>query len=359
MNTFGKNIRISLFGESHGNCIGITIDGLPSGITLDEDLIKTNLKKRHGLKQISTKRNEQDKYKIISGYFQNKTTGAPLTFIIENNDIDSSSYAEGVIRPNHSDYPYYVKYNGNNDYRGGGHSSGRLTPLLVIAGSICEQILMKENIFVYSHLSQVGNIKSAEINDADKLYLINNFNEDQFMIEHEKESEVLNYVQKLMDNNDSASSKLETLIKGLPVGLGEPFFDSFESILAHLLFSIPGLKSVSFGDDDLIYKTGLEQTDEIKYKNDDVEVLTNHQGGINGGISNGSIVKFSTTFKAPASTAAPKNSINILNKENIKVQTYGRHDPIIGIKALQVVTSATYIVCLDMLMELKKYEYFR
>lgn len=359
MNTFGKNIKISLFGESHGNYIGIIIDGLPSGITLNENLIKYNLKKRHSNKQISTSRNEKEEYEIVSGYFNNFTTGAPLTFLIKNNDVNSTSYEPGIIRPNHSDYPAFIKYNGFNDYRGGGYFSGRITALLIIIGSICEQLLNEKNIKVYSHLSQVLDIKDKDCDDFEKISAIKGFNDSSFMIDKEKQNSVELLIQETKDNNDSLPSKIETLIEGLPTGIGEPFFDSFESFLSHLLFSIPAVKSIAFGDEDLILKTGSNQTDEICFNNDKIEFSSNHQGGILGGISSGNIVKFNTTFKAPSSTMMPKKSINIITKENICVKTSGRHDPIIGIRAIPVINAVTYYAVYDLMIDRLKYENIR
>lgn len=348
MNTFGKNIRISIFGESHGKCIGITIDGIPSNLTLDEELIKRNLKLRHSNKELSTPRIENDEYIIISGYFNNKTTGAPLTFIIPNNDVDSSKYTQGIIRPNHSDYPMFVKFNGCNDYRGGGQSSGRLTALLIIVGSICEQILKEKNIKVSTHLKQILDIVDDEFNHQ-------TLSNEHFMYNQEKEKEIFNLIKKSIDTNDSLPSKLETFVEGVNAGIGEPFFDSFESILSHLLFSIPGLKAVSFGDENLISLKGSMQIDNLQYENDNVTINTSHQGGINGGITNGGLIKFTSTFKAPASINKPLKSINVKTKENILVTTTGRHDPIIGIRAIPVINSVTYYVLYDLLIEANKH----
>lgn len=356
MNTFGKNIRISLFGESHGECLGVTIDGLPSNITINEQLIKTNLVKRQGNQLISTLRQEKNDFKIVSGYFNNKTTGAPLTFIINNTDINSSSYEFGVIRPSHSDYPTFIKHMGSNDYRGGGHTSGRLTTLLVIVGSICEQILSKHNIKVYSHIKQIKDITDEEITDQEKINKIKQFNETDFMTSVHKQNLSIELIKSTKENNDSLSSCVETLVQGVNIGLGEPFFDSFESVLSHLLFSIPGLKGVTFGNTDLINLLGSEQIDELNYNNDgEVNIASNNQGGINGGLTNGGIIKFTSTFKAPASINKPIKSINLNTKENISIQTKGRHDPIIGIRAMQVVNAVTYWALLDLLIEANKY----
>lgn len=356
MNTFGKNVRVSLFGESHGNCLGITIDGIPSNITIDEELIKNNLKKRQGIRQISTLRQEENTYEIVSGYFNNKTTGAPLTFIIKNKDVDSSSYEYGKIRPSHSDYPTFIKHEGCNDYRGGGHTSGRLTVLLVIVGSICEQLLKKHNFKVYSHLSKIKDINDDKLNDFDKIDKIKKFSSNDFMISLEKQNQAIELIEKTKLLNDSLSSEVETIIEGVKVGLGEPFFDSFESILSHLLFSIPGLKGIHFGNTQLINLLGSEQLDELSYINDgEVQIQSNNQGGINGGLTNGGLIKFTSTFKAPASINQPINSINLNTKENISIQSKGRHDPIIGIRAIPVINAVTYWALLDLLLEANKY----
>ena len=360
MNTFGKNIRVSIFGESHGSHIGVTIDGFPSNVVLDETLIKNNLKKRQGNQQISTLRQEENEYEIISGVFNNKTTGAPLTFLIKNQDIDSSSYQEGIIRPNHSDYPTYIKHIGANDYRGGGHTSGRLTSLLVIVGSLCEQILRKQNINVYSHINKIKDLSDEEIDVQTKILKISEFKKNDFMTSTKQQEKAVELIIKTKEMNDSLSCETETFVTGVPVGVGEPFFDSYESILSHLLFSIPGLKGVMFGNSNLINLYGSEQIDSLRYNNDgELNILNNNQGGLNAGLTNGGIIKFTSTFKAPSSINKPIDSINIKTKENIQVQTKGRHDPIIGIRALPVINAITYWATLDLLMELNKYGQIR
>ena len=357
MNTFGKNIRCSIFGESHGECIGITIDGLPTNLTINFSLIKNNLQKRLGIDLISTSRREPEDFKIISGYFDNKTTCAPLTIIIENKDTKSEDYSKGEIRPNHSDYPYFIKYQQANDYRGGGHSSGRLTALLVIIGSICEQILKEKNINIYSHVSQVHNIFDKNLNDIESIKRIKKFEENSFMLCKKVEQKAIKLISETKEKGDSLACKTKTLVEGLPIGLGEPFFDSFESHLSHLLFSIPGVKGVLFGDgEDLITKLGSEQMDELEINNSQVNLLSNHQGGINGGVTNGNIVTFSTIFKAPSSISTHKKSVNLIENKNISLSTIGRHDPIIGIRAIPVINSIAYWTILDLLLESKKYE---
>ena len=359
MNTFGKNIKITIFGESHSNSIGVVISGLPSGIKLDEELIKRNLQSRHNFRQISTKRFEKDEYKIVSGYFNDKTTGAPLTFIIDNTDVDSSSYQEGIVRPSHSDYPLFIKHKGANDYRGGGASSGRMTALLVIVGSICEQILKEKGINVYSYISQVKHIKTPFITDEEKLTLLKNLSQDAFMISKPLQQEATNLIKKTSLDGDALPCTLETLVTGVNAGIGEPFFDSFESTLSHLLFSIPGVKGIAFGDEDLPYKYSSEAIDELSIINNEICISSSHQGGINGGVTNGGIIKFRTSFKAPVSIKKEIKSINLLTKENISLSTKGRHDPIIGPRALPVINAVVYYTILDLLIEAKKHETIR
>lgn len=358
MNTFGKNIRLSIFGESHGKLIGITIDGIPSNLPLDLEAIKNNLAKRHGQQDLSTERREKDEFEIVSGYFNNKTTGAPLTIIIKNNDVISSAYEKGEIRPSHADLPAYLKYLGANDYRGGGHSSGRLTACLVIAGSICEQILksLKIPVKVYSYVSSLHNIKAPKIDLPSLTKEIENFKDNDFTLSSVKQ-DMINEIVKAKKNNDSLGGTIDTIICPCPATLGEPFFDSFESILSHLLFSIPGVKGILFGDGlGLALQTGNEQIDEISLENDQIIFHSNHQGGINGGITNGNYVNFTSVVRAPSSTEALKHSINLLKGENINLSTKGRHDPTFVHRLLVVINAITYIVLLELLMEKRKNE---
>lgn len=357
MNNFGKNIRISIFGESHGSVIGLTIDGLPPKLTLDEDDIKKALANRQGTSSISTPRVEENKYQIISGYFNNQTTGAPLTIIIPNMNVDDSAYTEGIIRPSHADYPYYLKFDGAADYRGGGTSSGRLTAVLVILGSICKSILKEQNITVISRIKGIKDVvdktSSKDITEASLLKLIN---VDFPVLDERAKKTMLDTIKKARNNNETLGGMVETFILNLPPALGEPFFDSFESILSHLLFSIPGVKGLLFGDGvDLAVKSGSKMIDEMAYVNGKVTFASNHQGGINGGITNGNIVNFTTILRAPASFSKPVNSIDVIRKENISVTTIGRHDVTFVHRALHVINALTYYAVLEMVMENEKH----
>lgn len=353
MNTFGKNIRVNIFGESHGPAIGITIDGLPNNFRIDFNKINFDLKRRLGNELISTKRREQDKIEVISGYLDNHTTGAPLTIIIKNEDIDNKPYEKGIIRPSHSDLPLYFKTNAANDFYGGGHSSGRLTAPLVVLGSICNQILEEYNIHIVSRIFSIKNIEDAKISEKQinwdhlKKLTTNDFP----TIDIHSRQLMIKAITKAMKNGDSLGGKVETFVFGMPIGIGEPFFDSFESIISHLMFSIPGVKAIEFGDGfEMCTKLGSDIVDQLQYQNNEITYLSNHQGGINGGLSNGNYINFKIGLRAPSSIATPLSSINVETKENIKLSTLGRHDPTIVHRAIPVIEGLTAFAILDLLL---------
>ncbi len=355
MNTFGKNIRISIFGESHGPVIGITIDGLPSGLKLDHERIKEMLVIRQGLAEVSTPRKEANPYEIVSGYFEDYTTGAPLTIIVPNQNIDNSVYKEhGLIRPSHADLPLYIKYDGKNDYLGGGHSSGRITVVLIILGVICDQLLEQRNILVSSHLASVKDItdKTPKAKDLTP-ELLKPLKTDSFpVIDARARTLMINAIKKAKKAEDALGGTIETFITGLPAGLGEPFFDSFESVISHAMFAIPGVKAIEFGDGfEMCEKTASEIVDQLHYVKKQLQFKSNHQGGINGGITNGNIIRFKTGVRAPSSITKPLVSVNYKNKENVMVSSIGRHDPAIVHRVLHVVNALTSFVVLDFIKE--------
>jgi len=357
MNSFGKNIRITIFGESHNESIGLVIDGLPPKLTIDEEEIRKSLKKRQGNSPFSTPRQEKNEFKIISGYFNNQTTGLPLTIIIFNKDTDSSSYHLGEIRPSHADLPIFLKYQGANDYRGGGASSGRMTAVLVILGVICKQILKSYNIKVISRIKSVADIVDEIDPSSICLDTLLNIKDDSFPVLDEATKKLmLNKINKAKENNDSLGGTIETYIFGVKPGIGEPFFDSLESIISHLMFSIPGVKGILFGDGLLLSKnTGRQILDEISYQNNDLKFASNHQGGINGGISNGNIINFTSVIRAPSSINQEVNSINIVDNKNILLRTSGRHDVTFIDRIIPVINSLSYYAILEMVKEYEKY----
>ena len=238
--SFGEEVKISLFGESHSYCVGMLVEGLKSGIYLDINYLEEKLKKRKTHDKLSTSRNEEDKIEFLSGVFNNFTDGSPLVFIIKNKDIKSEDYIKGNIRPSHADYTYYEKYHHYNDYRGGGYSSGRLTAPIIVLGAIIESIL--PNIKVTSRIYQIGDVfddEEVDINSLDGLFATSN-KEKSILMQKE--------IEKAKLDNDSLGGIVETFVQGVPIGLGEPFFDSLESMISHALFSIGGVKGVLFGD---------------------------------------------------------------------------------------------------------------
>lgn len=351
---WGNKIRLSIFGESHGKAIGINIDGLPSGTELDMDYIKKEMGRRSpGRSVLSTARLEEDNFQILSGYFNGRTTGTPLCAIIYNTGQHSKDYEEtkSLLRPSHGDYTGFIKYNGFNDYRGGGHFSGRLTAPLVFAGAICRLILMDNNIIIGSHIKSIGRVQDecfdmAGVNSD----LISLLNASTFPVLDKKvEQDMKEAIMNARDEKDSVGGTIETAVINLPAGLGEPFFDSVESTLSHLLFSIPGVKGVEFGAGFKITgMKGSEANDEFYIDSGRIKTRSNNNGGINGGITNGMPLILRAGIKPTPSIGKAQKTVDISKKENAVIEINGRHDPCIVIRALPVVEAVTAIGILDL-----------
>ena len=353
--TYKNHIELTIFGESHGKAIGIVIGNLPSGIHIDEQEIAKDMKRRApGQNLMSTARKEADRVEIISGLQDGITTGAPLTGIIYNRDQHSKDYSllKSHMRPGHSDYPAYVKYHGHNDVRGGGHFSGRITAPIVFAGNIAKQILKQKGIRVGAHILSIGSIQDKKFDM--------NINDDILDALLEKPYPTLdNGVFSKMEETilqarrdlNSVGGKVECVALHVPAGIGEPFFDSLESHLSSLMFSIPAVKSVSFGDGDVIDTMyGDEANDEYYYDEQGiVKTMTNHNGGITGGISNGMPITVTVSFKPTPSIAKKQNTINVETKENVELEIKGRHDPCIVQRAVVVVEAMMALGILDMM----------
>lgn len=354
-NNFGTNISMTIFGESHGPCIGITLDGLPAGFKINLERIKEDMEKRKAKGSISTQRHEDDEVEIVSGFFNGYTTGTALTILIQNKNTQSKDYSDIQyrLRPGHADFSAYEKYHGFQDYRGGGHFSGRLTAPIVAAGSICRQILETKNILIGSHIEQLYALHDAPFsNNIDEL-------KKQIQILNKKEFATLdeqiaqNMEQAILEaknEQDSIGGILESAIINLPAGIGEPFFDSIESILAHLLFSIPAVKGVSFGAGfQMASKKGSEANDAF-IMNDTIQTKTNNNGGINGGISNGMPIIIHTCIKPTPSIYKTQKTVDYKTKESQTLNIKGRHDPCILHRARIVVDSMIAFGILDLLM---------
>lgn len=354
-NNFGTNISMTIFGESHGPCIGITLDGLPAGFKINIERIKEDMEKRKAKGSISTQRHEDDEVEIVSGFFNGYTTGTALTILIQNKNTQSKDYSDIQyrLRPGHADFSAYEKYHGFQDYRGGGHFSGRLTAPIVAAGSICRQILETKNILIGSHIEQLYALHDAPFsNNIDELKKqIQTLNKKEFATLDEQVAQNMEQaILEAKNEQDSIGGILESAIINLPAGMGEPFFDSIESILAHLLFSIPAVKGVSFGAGfQMAAKKGSEANDAF-IMNDTIQTKTNNNGGINGGISNGMPIIIHTCIKPTPSIYKAQETVDYKTKESQTLNIKGRHDPCILHRARIVVDSMIAFGILDLLM---------
>ena len=343
----GENIKISLFGESHGPLVGATIHGLKSGIKINEDFIKHQMKLRQANDELSTSRKEEDEVKFVSGVLNGYTTGAPLTVIIENKNVRSEDYPK-MFRPSHADYTQELKYNGYQDYRGGGHFSGRLTAPLVALGSLAIDILNSQGIKIGSHIKSIHNVYDEEIdfNNLDEYFNLVN-NEIFPVLNLEKKSLMKEEIKTAKDNLDSVGGIIETVISNL-VAIGEPFFDSLESKISQYIFSVPGVKGIEFGlGFDFAKYYGSEINDEFYYDGQ-VKTRTNNNGGINGGISNGMPIVFKTVLKPTPSIGKTQHTIDD-NMNNVELEIKGRHDPCIVRRARVVIDSLVALALLDLI----------
>ncbi len=352
-NTFGNNISITLFGESHGTAIGAVVDGLPAGIDVNEEFITHQLDLRRPVGKISTPRQEADKFTIVSGVFNGKTTGTPICIVIPNENTQSKDYSKtyGKARPGHADFTAFCKYNGCEDYRGGGHFSGRITAGLVAAGAIAIDLLSEKGIKIGTHISKCAGVEDATFSDLEKD--INTLSDKMFaVLSDEKGEQMIKEIEKAAADGDSVGGILETAVIGLPVGVGEPWFDSVESVLSHALFSIPAVKGVEFGVGfscaDML---GSEMNDSFILDDGKVTTKTNNNGGINGGITNGTPVIFKCAVKPTPSISKDQETIDFINKENTVLSVKGRHDPCIVHRARVVVDSITALVLCDLLSQ--------
>ena len=352
----GNKIKISVFGESHGEAIGCVIDGLPNGIKLDFDEINREMARRApGNDKTATTRKESDTPIILSGVLNDTTTGAPLAMEIKNTNTRSGDYGNlmTVPRPSHSDYPAYVKYNGNNDVRGGGHFSARLTAPIVFAGAVAKQILKAKGITIGAHISKIG---SACDDSFDK----NNISAEELevvthkkfaVIRDESEAEMRACVEAARMNGDSIGGTVECAAIGLPVGLGGNMFDTIESRLSAALFGVPAVKGIQFGAGfDFAEMLGSEANDGYEIKDGKVALLSNNNGGVLGGMTSGAPIVFSVVLKPTPSISIPQKSVNLQTMENETLVVKGRHDPCVVPRAVPVIEGVTAITLLDLMM---------
>ncbi len=350
-NTFGNNISITLFGESHGEAIGCVLDGIAPGIEVDEEFIASQMEKRKGINSISTPRREADKVRILSGVFEGKTTGTPIALMIENQTQHSKDYSatKDLARPGHADFTAQCKYGGFQDYRGGGHFSGRITAPIVAAGAICLKALNKKGIEIGTHISSCAGVKDRDFeNLGEDIELLKN--KEMPTLCDKAAEDMISAIENARNDGDSVGGVLTTAVVGMPSGAGEPWFDTVESLLAHALFSIPAVKGVEFGKGfGFADMKGSAANDEFFMEDGRVQTKTNNNGGINGGITNGMPIVFSCSVKPTPSIFKEQNTVDFIKNEDAVLSIKGRHDPAIIHRARVVVDSITAITLCDLL----------
>lgn len=353
---FGKLLRVSVFGQSHGKAIGVNIDGLPAGEAIDpEELYAFLSRRRPGKDALSTVRKEKDLPVFLSGLEDGVTCGAPLCAIIENSDQHSSDYKNltDLPRPSHADYTAAVKWNGHADMRGGGHFSGRLTAPLCIAGGIARQILARRGIYVGAHLASVGNENDAAFPLHPTPELFNSIAAKAFPVVDDEAGERMQAViLQAREDLDSVGGVVECAAIGLPAGLGDPMFDGIENRLAAALFGIPAVKGVEFGlGFGSARLRGSENNDPFTVEDGRIAAAANRSGGILGGITTGMPVMLRVAIKPTPSIGRPQQTVRLSAGEPAELVIHGRHDPCIAHRAVPVVEAVTAAVLLDLLLE--------
>lgn len=363
--TFGKLLKISIFGESHGPAIGMTLDGFPAGIKLDMEFIAYEMKRRAPSKaSASTARREPDIPNILSGVLNGTTTGAPICAVIENKDAKSKDYAsfKDIPRPGHADFTAELRYHGFQDASGGGHFSGRLTAPLTFAGALCKLALAHFEIKIGAHLLQVGDVFDDIMNELTlSSELLDHLRCSQYPIINPAAQEaMLKLVEETRNDGDSIGGVVECAVLGVLPGLGSPIFDAVESRLSAMLFSIPAVRGVEFGTGfGTSFMNGSEANDEFYIEDNCIKTRTNYHGGVLGGITTGMPIQFRTAFKPTPSIYKKQNTVNLLTRKSTTIEIKGRHDPCVAFRAVPVVEAATAFVVLDLVLEAYGYENIR
>lgn len=352
-NTIGKNISLTLFGESHGKVVGACLDGIPAGLSIPYAYLEEKLRKRRASGPFSTTRQEPDEIHFLSGVYENKTQGNPITFVLENKRKNSKEYQTNKARPSHADYVAFEKYFHHMNMAGGGPFSGRMTAALVVAGAFCQKILEDQGIDILGHIEQIQELKDRSFGDysLDKEILLN---KEFPVLEDEVESQMKTRILSAKEEKDSLGAILECNVVGLPAGLGNPYFSSLESELSKAIFSIPAVKGISFGLGFEFSNHRGSQVNDVFYLNDGIKTKTNHNGGINGGISNGMPLVFHVAIKPTSSIGKEQESIDLKENKLTLLEIKGRHDPLIAHRALVVVEAMTAFVLLDAYIERQK-----
>ncbi|MBR4842819.1 MAG: chorismate synthase [Bacteroidaceae bacterium] len=349
-NSIGTQVILTIFGESHGPMIGAVLDGLAPGIRVDEEFITSQLSKRRPQGATDTARVEEDHFTIASGVFNGYTTGAPLCILIPNENVRSADYEKTAMlaRPSHADYAAHIRYQGFEDWRGGGHFSGRITAAIVAAGAVALQALESKGIKIATHILQCGTVQDVEFTDfPTQLDLVNS---RAFPVIDNVEQAMTDVILNARSNNDSVGGKVQTAITGIMPGIGEPWFDSLEGVISKAMFAIGGVKGIEFGRGfGFASSYGSQANDQLFNDKGSVKTVTNNNGGINGGLSNGMPILFNLAVKPTPSIAKEQRTVNLETGQDAVLELHGRHDPAIIRRICIVVTSLTAIVMCDML----------
>jgi chorismate synthase len=344
--TWGGAVKISIFGESHGPAVGVVIDGLPPGFAPDWDAVRVQMARRApGSGPLVTQRRESDEWTVLSGFFEGACTGTPLCAVIENADTRSGDYERGAARPGHADYTSHVRYAGYADYRGGGHSSGRLTAPIVFAGALVRQILADDGITIGARIASVFDVED----DAADPGAIIRASREPFPVCSKAKREMMEAaIAAARDGGDSVGGVIECVATGVPPGWGDPFFRSVESVAAGMLYSIPAVKGVEFGDGFASALTrGSEQNDQMTMDGGRVRHLSNHGGGIAGGITNGMPVVLRVAIRPTPTISIEQSTVDLASGVAVRRSFTGRHDPCIVPRAVAVVESALALSLFD------------
>jgi len=352
MNVFGARYRTTIFGTSHGPFVGCTIEGLRAGTRIDEAFVQAQLdRRRPGQSLVTSQRKEADRVEFSEGISDGLATGEPIVALIRNEDVQSKSYSTvaRVPRPGHGDFAAAMKYGGKSDLRGGGQLSGRMTAPIVVSGAIARQVLEPKGVRFYAHAAQIGRVTAQPV--SPQQIEANVERNAVRCADVEAADRMIEEIEAARKDRDSVGGIIEAVVTGLPPGVGEPFFESIESALAHLLFSIPAVKGVDFGAGFRVASMrGSEHNDPFAVEAGRVVTETNHAGGILGGITNGMPVTFRVAVKPTASIAKPQRSVDLATMMPTEIVVTGRHDPCIVPRAVPVVENAAAMAVLDLML---------
>ena len=354
--TYGENLKLTIFGQSHGSAIGMTLDGIPAGLYIDFEELQSFLNRRApGQNEWSTPRKEADKPEFLAGILDGCTCGAPIAAIIRNTNTRSGDYdnLKDCPRPGHADYTAQIKYGGLQDAAGGGHFSGRLTAPLCIAGGMCKQWLENMGIRIGAHIIQIGSAKANRFDSLDPQ--LDQVGQIFPTLTAEAAESFQSIINEARSQGDSVGGRIECAITGLPAGIGEPMFGGVEGRLAQILYGIPAVKNVGFGASEAFARLfGSKSNDAFTIEDGQVKTVTNHCGGILGGITNGMPVIFDVTIKPTPSIARPQQTVNLQTGEITAIHVKGRHDPCIVPRAVPAIEAAAAIAIFDMILAMKR-----